>query len=112
MYALALSARGFDVVATEDADEAYRRAWEIHPDIMVADLPMLNPESWPFLENLKQTPRTRGIPVVAMAGFVQRSVEDRIDPAGFAALFPKPCLPDELAVGLRQVLQRHSHVPQ
>ena len=32
MYALALSAMGFDVVATQDGTEAYRRAWEIHPD--------------------------------------------------------------------------------
>jgi CheY-like chemotaxis protein len=111
MYAVALSASGFDVVAAEDADDAYRRAWEIHPDIIVADLPMPNPERWPFLENLKQNPRTRAIPLVAMSGFVQRPVNERIDGAGFAAFFPKPCLPDELAEHLRQVLQGYADVP-
>src|SRR5687767_718879 len=40
LYALALSADGFDVVALEDENEASTRAWEIHPDIIVTDLPM------------------------------------------------------------------------
>jgi len=40
MYAFALSVAGFDVVAITDGSEAFHRAWEIHPDIIVADLPM------------------------------------------------------------------------
>jgi len=109
LYALALSAMGFEVVAARDGTEAHRRAWESHPDIIVTDLPMPNDDGWQFLQDLKNDARTRHIPVVAMSGYVQRSLRERAERDGFAAFFPKPCLPDELAAGLRQVLDDMSH---
>jgi two-component system cell cycle response regulator DivK len=104
MYALVLSANGFDVVPARDGAEAYRRAWLIHPDVIVADVPIPNVDGWPFFQDLKGNPRTRDIPVVAMSGYVRRSVRDGAARNGFAAYFSKPCLPDELIAGLRQVL--------
>src|SRR4029077_20690779 len=74
LYALSLSANGFDVVAAQDAAEAYRCALEIHPDMIV----------------------------VAMNGHVQQSLHERAEPERFTAFIPKSCLPDELAAGLRQ----------
>lgn len=109
LYTLALSVMGFDVVAAEDGTEAYRRAWEIRPDIIVTDLPMPNYDGWQFLQDLKQNPRTRDIPLVAVSGYVQRSVRERTERDGFAAFFPKPCFPDELAAGLRRVLNGQVH---
>jgi CheY-like chemotaxis protein len=109
LYALALSANGFDVVPVQDGTEAYRHAWEIHPDIIVTDLPMPNCDGWQFLQDLKQNARTRDIPVVAVSGYVQRSIRERAERDGFAAFFPKPCLPDELAAGLQQVLEGKAH---
>lgn len=108
MYALALSAMGFDIVAAEDGRDAYRRAWEIHPDAIVADLPMPNYEEWQFLQDLKQNARTREIPLVAVSGYVHRSTGEHTVHDGFDAFFPKPCLPDELAAALRQLLDGKS----
>jgi two-component system, cell cycle response regulator DivK len=111
LYSLALSANGFDVVAAADGAEVCERAWAIHPDIIVTDLPMPGYDGWQFLHDLKQNPRTRDIPVVAVSSFVQHSLRERAQREGFAAFFPKPCLPDELAAGLRYVLdgQHHAH---
>ena len=109
MYAFALSATGFDVVAIEDDSEAFRHAWEIHPDIIVTDIPMPG-EGWPFLESLKKNARTRDIPIVGMSEYGPRSVEERVEREGLAAFLQKPCLPDELALGLRRVLDRNAHV--
>jgi CheY-like chemotaxis protein len=88
------------VVALQDGSDAYRRAWEIHPDIIVTDVPMPNGDGSRFLQDLKCSARTRDIPVVAVSGYVQ------LERGGFAAFFTKPCLPDELAAGLRHVLHR------
>jgi CheY-like chemotaxis protein len=66
LYAIALSAMGFDVVAAQDGAEGYRRASETLPDIIVTDLPMPNYDGWQFLEALKQNPGTRHIPLVAV----------------------------------------------
>lgn len=107
LYALALSASGFDVVAVQDESEASSRAWVIQPDIIVTDLPTPNSDGWQFLETLKQNPPTREIPVVAVSD--HRSLGERAERAGFAAVFSKPCLPDELAEGLRQVLSGKAH---
>ena len=109
LYAFALSAMGFDVEAAGNGTEAYRRAWEIHPDVIVTDLPMPNYDGWQFLQDLKQNPRTRDIPLVAVTGYVNQSVRVRTERDGFAAFFPKPCLPDELADGLRHVLDGNIH---
>jgi|SRR5689334_213564 len=109
MYVSALSAAGFDVVAIEDGRDAFLRAWEIHPDIIVVDLPLPG-EGWQILESFKQNPRTRDIPIVAMIGYVQRSAEERVEGEGLAPLFPKHCLPNELALSLRRVLDRNLHV--
>jgi len=112
LYALTLSASGFEVVAIADGAEASRHAWQMHPDIIVTDLPTPSCDGWQFLHDLRQNARTRDIPVVAVSGYVQRSVRERAERDGFAAFFPKPCLPDELAAGLRQVLdgKAHAHV--
>jgi two-component system cell cycle response regulator DivK len=109
LYALALAANGFDVVAVQDGDEGCTRAWEIHPDIIVTDLPMPSDDGWRFVQDLKQNPRTRAIPVVAVSGYVQQSLCERAERDGFAAFFPKPCLPDELAAALRHVLNAQCH---
>jgi two-component system cell cycle response regulator DivK len=112
MYALALLATGFEVVAVADGAEALKLAGEIQPDIIVTDLAMPNCDGFQFLQVLKQDSRTRNIPVVAVSGYAERSLRERAERYGFAAFFPKPCLPDALAAGLRQVLdaEAHAHV--
>ena len=84
LYSLALSAMGFDVVPAPDAIDGYRRAQEMHPDVIVTDLPA-DYDHWQFLQDLKQNPCTRDIPRVAF--------------------FSQRCPPDELAAGLRQLLE-------
>jgi two-component system, cell cycle response regulator DivK len=103
MYAFALSASGFDVVTARDG-EAYVRAWAIHPDVIVADLPTPHQDGWTSLHVLKRDARTRDIPVVAISGFGQPSPRDSVERETFAAVFPKPCLPDALAAGLRELV--------
>jgi CheY-like chemotaxis protein len=88
MYGLALTAMGFDVSAAHDGPEAFRRAWELRPDIIAASLPI--PQSGGSLHQaLQQNPQTANIPFVVI---------------------PKACLPDELAGGIRHVLDRLAHV--
>jgi response regulator RpfG family c-di-GMP phosphodiesterase len=90
LCSLALSSMGFDVITARDDPEASRRALETRPDIIVTDLQVPNHDGCQFLRELREDPRTRDIPIVA----------------GF---FPKPCLLDELAATLRQVLDGRAH---
>lgn len=106
MYALALSASGFDVVPAPDADDGFERARMAHPDVIVTEV-ALPTDGWTFVHNLKLDPRTRDIPILVLTGYIQPSVRNRAAQEGCAAVMSKPCLPEELAFGLRQVLDRH-----
>jgi two-component system, cell cycle response regulator DivK len=110
MYAFALPAHGFDVIAAQDGADVYAQAWEIHPDIIVTDLPTPHHDGWAFLDRLKQNARTRHIPVVAVSGFGEPSLRYSTEREAFAAFFSKPCLPEQLAAGLHRVLNSERHV--
>jgi len=109
MYGLMLSMSGFDVVVTSDGVEGLRRALEVSPDVIVTDLPVPNYDGRAFLRELQDDPRTRDTPVVAVSGRLQRSLRERVEQDGFAACFPKPLMPYELAAGLREILDGNGH---
>ena len=104
LYALALSGMGFDVMPATDSEDGYFRAWTTHPDVIVTEVSLAPIDGWTFVHDLKGDPRTRDIPVVIVTAHGQSSVREQAMRAGCAALFVKPCLPDQLAIGLRDVL--------
>jgi two-component system chemotaxis response regulator CheY len=104
LYSLALSGMGFDVVAASDSAEAFTRAWQVHPDIIVTELALRQNDGWTLLASLKDDTRTRAIPVVVVTSNSQPAMRERARRAGCAAFFVKPCLPALLANELRSVL--------
>lgn len=106
LYVQGLVAFGFDAIAAADSEQAYRRAWDVHPDIVVTDLTLGGGDGWQLLHDLKREARTREIPVVLLTGHPEPSLRERAQHEGCAGFFVKPCLPDQLATELRHVLER------
>jgi two-component system, OmpR family, phosphate regulon response regulator PhoB len=106
LFALALSAMGFQVVAARDSAEAYRRASTIHPDIVVTDLPGADGDRWQLVLDLKSDTRTRDIPVIAISPAGQRSFRERATHDDVEVDVVPPCEPDQLAHAIRLVLAR------
>jgi two-component system, cell cycle response regulator DivK len=106
LYVQGLAAFGFEAISAADSEQAYRRAWDFHPDIVVTDLTLRGGDGWQLLHDLKREARTREIPVVLLTGHHEPSLRERAEYAGCAGFFVKPCLPDELATALRRVLDR------
>jgi CheY-like chemotaxis protein len=114
LYAVSLSALGFEVITAAECAQASRRAWELHPDIVVTDLIFKGGDGWQLIRELRGEARTRDIPVVLLTGSNAPDLRERAEREGCAAVFVKPCLPDVLAIELRQVPDRtivHKHVP-
>jgi CheY-like chemotaxis protein len=112
LYAVALALLGFETITVSDAANAYARAWETHPDVIVTEISLPQVDGWSLVHDLKRDPRTRDVPVVVLTGHGQASVRERAEREGCAAVFVKPCLPEDLAVALRDVLTRnvsHEH---
>jgi CheY-like chemotaxis protein len=109
LYVEALSGLGFEVIAVDDDAHAYERAWESRPDIIVTELTLPHSDGWHLLQRLKSDPRTRSIPVVVVTGQAAPGVRERAEREACAAFFVKPCLPDKLAIQLRQLIERTAH---
>ena len=106
LYVLGLGACGFAAVAAADGDEASHRAQESRPDIVVTDVTLRGADGWQLIQNLRRDGRTRHIPVVLLTGHDDPALRARATREGCAGFFVKPCLPDELAIELRTVLDR------
>jgi two-component system, cell cycle response regulator DivK len=114
LYVTSLAFLGFGAIAAADRAQARRQASESHPDIVVTDLTLSGGDGWQLIQDLKREARTRHIPVVLLTGHAEPQLRERAEREGCAAFFVKPCLPDELAAELRQVLNRtieHARVP-
>jgi CheY-like chemotaxis protein len=107
LNALALSAMDFDVVSACDSEDAYDRAWVTRPDIIVTDVPVPGVDGANFVQDLKDNPVTRDIPIVILTEHdEQPSVSERAERECCSAVIVKPCPPDQLATRLREVLSR------
>jgi len=104
LYAIALMGMGFEVIASSESDDGYRRAWNTHPDIIVTELALRQHDGLALLRELKDDARTRDIPVVVLTGDDRALVRERVAHDGGAACLLKPCMPDTLAAALRRVL--------
>ena len=106
LYAMGLFAMGFDVVPARDRAEAYHRASETHPDIIVTQLMISNADGVELVRQLQQDARTRDIPVVGWRGYPGASSAGSAEQDGSDAAFGEAGLLQELAAGLREILAR------
>jgi two-component system cell cycle response regulator DivK len=106
MYAMALSCMGLEVTGVATADEAYRCACEARPDVIVTDLSLPRTDGWTLMRWLRCSASTRNIPVVVLTGHAAPELQQRAKHEGCAAFLTKPCLPDQLATELLQLLDR------
>jgi CheY-like chemotaxis protein len=104
MYTIALASSGFETMSVHTGADAYARAWETCPDIIVTEVSLPDFDGWPLLQALKRDPRTRTIPVVVVTSSPQAAVRERAMREGCSQLLVKPCFPETLASELRRVL--------
>jgi CheY-like chemotaxis protein len=96
---------GFRVATAGDGLGAVDMALSLHPDVILMDLSMPVIDGWEATRLLKQNARTREIPVVAMTAHQMPGDHDEARQAGCAAVFVKPCLPEDLTAELlRQIV--------
>jgi two-component system cell cycle response regulator DivK len=108
MYSEYLEFSGFDVVPASNGMEALERALDAAPDIILMDLSLPVMDGWEATRRLKGDPRTASIPVVALTGHALQGISEGARKAGCDAFITKPCLPEDLVVEIRRVLERAS----
>ena len=109
MYADWLRGAGFQVEEAHNGLQALERAFDLHPDIIVADLNIPGIDGFELTRRLKQDPRTRDLPVLAVTGYAAFAAEpERARRAGCDGVLSKPCSLDDLEASIRDLLRERS----
>lgn len=107
MYAEWLSQAGFRVEQAHNGLQALERAFETGPDVVVTDLNIPGIDGFELTRRLKQDPRTRAVPIVAITGYAAFAADpSRAKRAGCDLVLEKPCSPDDLESAVRSLTDR------
>jgi len=102
MYAEWLSHAGFCVEEAHNGLQALERALERVPDIVVTDLNIPGIDGFELTRRLKQDPRNRRVPVVAVTGYAACAADrGRAERAGCDVVLEKPCSAEDLESAIR-----------
>ena len=106
MYAISLLAMGFQPVTSDTAEDAFARACEIRPDIVVADVAMTGASGIELARRLRGDQRTEHAGIIILTGLAVGSTRQEATAAGCDRFLLKPCLPDVLALEIRDVMNQ------
>lgn len=113
MYSEWLMLAGFEVSQAHNGLQALERAFDCLPDIVVTDLDIPGIDGFELTRRLKQDPRTRNVPVLAVTGYAAFAADpERAQRAGCDAVLPKPCTADELESAVRSLILDSSRLRQ
>jgi two-component system, cell cycle response regulator DivK len=102
IYREYLRAMGCRVITARDGTSALARVTRCSPDLIVMDLVMPRMDGLTATRQLREQPRTRGTPIVALTAMpTSRNSARR---AGCDAFLAKPCLPELLWWEIRVLL--------
>jgi two-component system cell cycle response regulator DivK len=95
----------YRVATAEDGLEALAKASELLPDVILMDLSLPRLDGWEATRRLKENERTRSIPVIALTAHALMDAKETALAAGCDAVVIKPCLPRDLEIEIRRMLE-------
>jgi DNA-binding response OmpR family regulator len=101
-----LTFAGHQVTSTANGEEAFLKAQEILPDLILLDVRMPRMTGYEACEKIKATPATTAIPVVFLSAKGQESEVQTGLEAGAAEYIVKPFAPDQLAERVSAILAK------
>ena len=104
MYAEYLQYSGFRVAEAKNGNEAVAQARSLKPDLILMDLSLPGMDGWEATRVLKADDATKHIPIVALTGHALAGASEGARKAGCDSFVTKPCLPDDLVVEVRRML--------
>ena len=107
MYAEWFRHQGCSTLHAENADDAYRIARRLAPEVIITDVKLLGKDDGLALtRRLKADAHTKDVAVVILSGYVFETDDDAARSAGCDLVMHKPCLPDALAEAIERMLPR------
>ena len=95
---------GYAVEQSGNGEDAVKRARELVPDLILMDISIPGIDGWTATERLREDPRTREIPVVAITAHALPEHEARAEALACAGYLTKPCEPRKLLEEVRRII--------
>lgn len=102
LYAEILQWAGFDVRTAGDGESALKTACTVPLDAIILDINLPHRDGFAVLGDLRHTPETATVPVIALTGHPELADEARLR-RDFHQVLEKPCEPSVLISTLRKV---------
>ena len=99
-----LERKGYTVIAAIDGPSGIEMARTSLPDIILMDVALGDMDGWEATRVLKADEETRHIPIVALTGHALAGASEGARKAGCDSFVTKPCLPDDLVVEVKRML--------
>ena len=96
----------FEVVTAEDGEKGCAAALEHQPELILMDLDLPVVDGWEATRRLKNDPRTRDIPVIALSAHALAGAREKAIEAGCDEFDTKPVEFDRLLAKITRVLRR------
>ena len=95
---------GVRVEGASDGVEALGKVRALKPDIVVLDLNLPVMSGWEVARKLKASAETRAVPILALTAHATKGSEQAALDAGCDRYRAKPCLPRDLVVIVREMV--------
>jgi len=102
-----LQINGFKVINVPNGEEAFKKASEIRPDLILMDVRMPKMTGYEACQALKKQESTKDIPVIFLSAKGQEAeISTGLD-MGAEDYFLKPFAPDELSQRVNKILTKY-----
>jgi CheY-like chemotaxis protein len=105
-----LEARGYTVVEACDGQEALRMIEQTKPELLLLDIGMPVLDGFGVIRKIRENPRLKLLPVVAVTAYAMRGDREKILASGFDGYLSKPLNPSLLAAELDRLLTKKGTV--
>lgn len=99
-----LSSRGYDVRTAEDADQARAELDRGLPDLVLMDVQLPGMDGLMLTRELRQSPRTRQLVILAVTAYAMKGDQERALLAGVDGYITKPISKDPFLAAITQHL--------
>jgi len=101
----ALHARGATVITAATAQNGWEAAFQVRPDVVVADIGMPVHDGYRLIREIRTSPdaRVRDVPAIAVTAYARDVDRTRVLEAGYQDHLPKPIDADALAAAILAV---------
>jgi len=106
LVAFTLRFAGHEVITSNNGEEAYHKAQELIPDLIMMDVRMPKMTGYDACRAMKQIPALKDIPVVFLSAKGQDSEIQTGLEAGAEEYMLKPFAPDQLVVRVKEILAK------